>query len=104
MTPLLQQALALHRSGRIAEAESLYAQLLAEQPDNFVALQYLGVLRFQQRRYDEVLAKIDAALAVKSDAPDAHANRALVLRALGRLPEALVALDRALTLAPDYLA
>jgi protein O-GlcNAc transferase len=104
MTPLLQQALALHRSGRIAEAESLYAQLLAEQPDNFVALQYLGVLRFQQRRYDEALAKIDAALAVKSDAPDAHANRALVLRALGRLPEALVALDRALTLAPDYLA
>ena len=41
----IQQALELHHQGRIAEAEPLYAAVLAARPDHFDALQMLGVIK-----------------------------------------------------------
>ena len=41
----IQQALELHHQGRIAEAERLYAAVLAARPDHFDALQMLGVIK-----------------------------------------------------------
>ena len=40
-----QQALELHHQGRIAEAEPLYAAVLALRPEHFDALQMLGVIK-----------------------------------------------------------
>ncbi len=41
----MHQALELHHQGRIAEAERLYAAVLAVRPDHFDALQMLGVIK-----------------------------------------------------------
>jgi Flp pilus assembly protein TadD len=41
----VHQALELHHQGRIAEAEQLYATVLAVRPDNIDALQMLGVIK-----------------------------------------------------------
>ena len=60
---LREKAIALHRSGQLAEAERLYRQLLAADPRDFTAQHLLGVIHAQQGRNDEALAEIDAALA-----------------------------------------
>ena len=44
----IQQALELHHQGRIAEAERLYAAVLAARPDHFDALQMLGVIKLSR--------------------------------------------------------
>jgi protein O-GlcNAc transferase len=40
----LQTALALHQKGKINEAANLYRQLIKRNPDNFHALQFLGII------------------------------------------------------------
>ncbi len=99
---LSEQAVALHRSGRMAEAESLYLQVLAAHPADFTARHLLGVLRAQSGRMDEALADIGAALALNPDDPEAQLNHANVLKSLNRLEEALAGFDRALALKPGW--
>ena len=45
---LLQEALALHKRGALAEAERRYRQLLEREPRQFDALHLLGVLARQR--------------------------------------------------------
>ncbi len=40
----LESAQSHHQAGRLAEAEKIYRQILAQQPDNPWALHLLGVL------------------------------------------------------------
>ena len=44
----LAAAIRHHQDGRVKEAEALYRQVLAEQPDNPEALHLLGVLLLQR--------------------------------------------------------
>jgi hypothetical protein len=41
----LAQALQLHHQGRLAEAEPLYAEILKVRPDQFDALQMMGLIK-----------------------------------------------------------
>jgi tetratricopeptide (TPR) repeat protein len=101
---LYEQAVGLHQRGNLADAERLYLQVLQGAPGSFGACHMLGVLRAQQGRGDEALALIGAALALRPDAPDALLNHANILKATGRLEDALQNYARALTVRPDYLA
>jgi protein O-GlcNAc transferase len=99
---LSEQAVALHRSGRLVEAESLYLQVLAAQPDDFTARHLLGVVRAQAGRMEDALGDIGAALAIRPDDPEALLNHANVLKSLNRLDAALAGFDRALALKPGW--
>jgi protein O-GlcNAc transferase len=99
---LREKAIALHRSGQLAEAERLYLQLLATDPRDFAAQHLLGVIHAQQGLNDQALVEIDAAVAIKPDDAEAQLNRANVLKALGRGDEALEGYARALALQPDW--
>ena len=99
---MLRDAAALHRAGRLAEAEPLYLAILHEVPAHFDALHLIGVVRQQQGRDAEAIAFIDRALALRPDNAAALSNRALSLRALGRAHEALACCDRALAVKPDF--
>ena len=63
----LNQGLALHRQGKLADAERCYGEILQRQPDNFEALHLLGVIARQTRRPAEALARYDKAIALKPD-------------------------------------
>ncbi len=99
---LNEQAVALHRSGQWAQAESLYLQALAENPRDFSARHLLGVMKAQSGRMDEALADISLALEIEPDDPEALLNRANVLKVLNRPQEALAGFERALTLKPGW--
>ncbi|HVW72173.1 MAG TPA: tetratricopeptide repeat protein [Rhizomicrobium sp.] len=97
-----EKAIALHRSGQLAEAMRVYAEVLAADPRNFAARHLLGVVHAQQGRNEEALREIDAALALKPDDAEAQLNRANVLKVMNRLDEALAGYARALELKPDW--
>jgi tetratricopeptide (TPR) repeat protein len=99
---ILRRAVALHREGRLQEAEPLYRQVLTRQPDNFDALHLCGVLQHQLGQPAEALKLIGRALRVNARSAPAYSNQGSVLAALGQTREALESYERALTLKPDY--
>lgn len=93
------------QEGRTEEAIGSYARALAADPDNLLTLlNYSGVL-VSVGRHDEGLAIIERALRLPAlasrEGASLHANKAVALRALGRLPEAAAAYEAVLTLAPE---
>lgn len=92
----------LHQSGRLAEAESVYRQVLAAEPRHADALHLLGVTATQQGRHEEAVDLIGQAIAEKGDMAQFHANLGTSLRSVGRLEEAEASYRRAAGLKPDY--
>ena len=99
----LGEAVALHRQGRLDEAEKVYNRVLKGRRDHFDALHLLGMLNHQRGKAGEAYRLITAALKVNPRSPDALSNLALVLHALKRDGEALANIDKALALAPDHV-
>ena len=56
----LDEALALHRQGRLDEADRIYGDILARDPEHFDALHLSGVLRHQQGKSAEALRLVAA--------------------------------------------
>jgi len=98
----LEQAVALHRQGDLAQAEKIYARILKSRRDHFDALHLLGLLKHQAGKAGEAYRLITAALAVNPRSADARANLGLVLHALKRDADALASFDQALALDPDH--
>ena len=96
----LQQAVALHRQGRIAQAAALYREILQGDPGHFDARHLLGVACLQGG--DPAAAElIGQAVRLHPGSADAHTNLGNALRELARHGEALACYDRALALRPD---
>jgi len=98
---LLERAVALHKEGRLADAEPLYRAVLVTLPRDFDALHLLGVVRHQRGDHAAALELIDRAIAINFAVASAHSHRGLALQGLKRFEEALQAYDRALTLKPE---
>lgn len=100
---LLQQAIAAHQAGRIADAEKLYLEVLSTSPADFSARHLLGVIRAQQGRNAEALALIEGALQANPRDANALANHGNVLKAMDRPGDALASYDKALAADPGNL-
>ena len=79
MPPMtLQQAFELalghHQFGRLAEAETIYRQVLAAEPRQADALHMLGVLAHQMGRNDVAAELIGQAIAAAPGVADFHSN------------------------------
>jgi len=95
-----QAALAHHQAGRFAEAEALYRQLLAAQPQHADTLHLLGVLAAGTGRSEEGVALISQAIALLPGVAVFHSNLGVSLRRLDRLAEAVAHFRQALALDP----
>ncbi|MBY0270566.1 MAG: tetratricopeptide repeat protein [Burkholderiales bacterium] len=98
----LQQALALHQGGQLAQAQALYDRVLQWQPENFDALHLSGLIAFQSKNPARAVELINRALAVNPDHADAHANMGNALRKLGQFESALASYDTAIRLRPEH--
>jgi tetratricopeptide (TPR) repeat protein len=84
---VLARGLDHHRRNELDKAQALYANVLAEEPDNPDALHLMGVLRQQFGDFNGAIALIQRSLATK---PAAHvyANLCNALNQVGRWAEA----------------
>ena len=97
---LIEEGLAAHRDGRIAEAEGYYRRALARVADNADALHLAGLAAFQSGRPAEALPDLAKAAAAAPLIAQFHADHALAAMSVGRPAEAGAALRRALSLDP----
>ena len=66
-----EQALALHAQGRLWEAEQLYKRVLKASGQHFGALCQLGILRLQQRKFDDAVRLFRRATNVERSSAEA---------------------------------
>jgi tetratricopeptide (TPR) repeat protein len=99
----LQRGRELHQAGRLNEAEGLYRQILAVDPNHADGLHLLGVMA-HQRGYPELAVDlIGKAIARNGAVADFHCNFGSALHALGRMGEAEAHYRRAITLNPTHV-
>lgn len=99
-----QRALALHQSGQLIEADALYCEVLAAQPEHADALHFSGLLAFQQGRHEEAIALHKRALAVAPDVAFIHSNLGLAQAAAGNTDAAIASFVRAIDLDAGFAA
>jgi tetratricopeptide (TPR) repeat protein len=100
---LLTQGLALHQAGRLAEAEKIYSQILAVDPDQSDSRHLLGFIFHQRGDSAQAVHHIDLALQKDPGNILALNNRGIALHALKRHDEALASYDRAIATRPDFV-
>jgi tetratricopeptide (TPR) repeat protein len=98
---LVRRAHRLHQSGRAAQAESLYRQVLHFDDSHVVANNLMGLLCLQTKRFDEAVQYIEKALSIAPDDAQAEANLGLALNALDRAEDAAGHFHKSLKLAPN---
>jgi len=94
-------ALQHHQAGRLVEADALYRQILAAQPNHSDALHLLGVIADQAGRHDLAVDCIRRAIVLDPKNPGAYSNLGVALAALDRIDEAMVSYRQALDLKYD---
>jgi tetratricopeptide (TPR) repeat protein len=99
---LMPRALRAHREGKLATADKLYRRILERTPGDLGALQLLGVLRAQQRRFGEAEPLLAKVVAADPANPDARNNLGNVLLELGRVEEAVAHFLGALERRPQF--
>jgi predicted O-linked N-acetylglucosamine transferase (SPINDLY family) len=98
----IQIALQHHRAGRLAEADGIYGQILAQQPGHAQALYLRGTLASQVNRNDIAISLLRQALVVKPEFPEACLSLGNAFQASGQLDEAIRYFRRAVELKPDF--
>ncbi len=103
--PSLEYAygLALARSGRSAEAQAVFARLLARHGESPELGVVLGQAHAQQGDYEAAIQSLQGALRGKADVADANATLGVIYLKKGQLPEAEEALRAALVADPGDL-
>lgn len=98
----LDAAIAIHRQGRVAEAESVYRAILAAEPDHAEARHMIGVVLLQRGDAAAAAAEIARAIDAKPDSARFHNNLGNAQLALGRAKDAAAAFTRAVELDPQF--
>jgi Tfp pilus assembly protein PilF len=94
----LQLGIEHHKAGRFAEAEEIYRQILAKQPDNPDAQHMLGVIAQQSGRLDAAIELISKAITINPKIAEYHCNLGNALREMGKPQDAINAYRQALQL------
>lgn len=98
---VLAKAMRLHRAGELEGAIRLYEKFARKSPQHAVALNLLGLARFQAGDAENAARSIEKALSLQPDLPDAHFNLGTIMHALGRYEDAVRCHARALEARPE---
>lgn len=98
----LNQALALHKAGRLDQAEQLYRQVRPLAPRMFEVWHLSGLLAYQQERMADAAELLRRALQLRPDAMTCELQLAMALVGLRRPMEAEKHLRRMVTAKPDF--
>ena len=96
----IQNIISLNQSENFPEMEKACRQLLKKMPNDFNALQFLGMGVFKQGRYEEAVRIFKKALKKNNRHAVTHLNLGHAYNELGKYPEALLALQKGIELDP----
>jgi tetratricopeptide (TPR) repeat protein len=90
-----------HQLGQLQEAEHIYRQILAVDPQNANVWHLLGAVAHQTGRHGVALEYMGRSLSLDANVAAVHFNLGEVYRVLGQLDEAALCYRRALELNPS---
>lgn len=101
----LQQAFELaishHQAGRLPEAEALYRQILAQQPNEPQTLHMLGLLAHHIGKHEIAIQLIEKSIQIDPQSAASRSNLGLALLALNRVDDAIATFRASLQLDPN---
>jgi tetratricopeptide (TPR) repeat protein len=97
-----KEAKSLHQRGRLAQARSLYEEILRIEPRNFDALLMLGMIAGQAGNFARSVELTNQALEINPNDAAAHNNRGLALKGLKQFDAALLSYEHAVALQADF--
>ena len=97
---LIRTAIKKYRSGAVKDAESDFRTILVFDPDNQTALSYLGTIFFSQKKYQEAAMLFERETKAYPGNPVGFRNLALAQLQLGKLKEAIDAMEQACGISP----
>jgi len=97
----LEVAVRHHERGEWEQAERIYGQALASNPNNLHAAHCAGVLALQTGRFETAVQRLGRAVDLGADLPDTHLLIGRAQKAVGELDAAIASYRRALAHAPD---
>ncbi|MCT7953974.1 tetratricopeptide repeat protein [Laspinema palackyanum] len=100
---LLADGFTLYESGSLTLAEQKFCQVLGIDASHPQALCGMGMLYYQQGRYEDALDYLEQSLKFDANQAICHYTRGLVLAKLGYLAEAKTAYYQAVIVDPSYL-
>ncbi len=98
----MQTAVAFHQAGKLKQAEKIYRNILAADPEHADALSSLAMIRYQAGRHAKAIELLKRAIARIGDNPGYFMNLGTVQAAAGALRDAERSYRRAIELAPGY--
>ena len=100
----LRQIAGHHNSGRFAEAENIYRQILAHDPAHADALHHLGMIAHRFGRLDVAADLMRRSIARCPDVARYHVNFGALLSDQRKFDEAIASYSTALQLEPTFAA
>ncbi len=98
----LRAAIRHHQQGELTQAETLYREVLEQQPKQALALHSLGLIAYQQQRHEEAIDLVTQAIEVDPDTPHLYNSIGVIREALGQPDQAIEAYQHAIRLKHDY--
>jgi len=95
-------AMRLWSTGKIDQALVHCQRLIELRPDDFEALEYVGMLYSTVGRYDEARACLEKAISLNPQQPTVYLNLGNAFAKEKRWPEAIEAYEKAISLAPEF--
>jgi tetratricopeptide (TPR) repeat protein len=91
-----------HRSGRLADAETMYRQILALSPEHADSLHLLGLIAHQTGRSEDAVQFLERAIHSNPNFAKYHSNLGVVLAANGGFDRAVREFRKVVELQQDY--
>ena len=102
LSDLLEKAVTCHRAGNLSQAEQLYREVLALDPDQHDALNLLGVISHQRGNYQEALSLYDEAIAGAPELAISHFNKGNTYQEIGDVESAMACYEIAVEIDPEF--
>ena len=99
---LLEEAIKFHKDGFLEEAEKIYKKIIKNEPKNFQAKHFLGVIFFSKKRYFESIKLIKDSIVINPENFSAYNNLGNVFKELKKYDEAINFYKNAIKLKKNY--
>lgn len=99
---LLEEALDLHKEGKLSEAEKIYRRVLESDPRESYALHLLGLVAAQNGKAVEAAQLLQKSLEINSQSAICWCDLGIVCHGLEQFDSSVAAFRRALSLQPNF--
>tara|TARA_Y100001970_G_C14200729_1_gene840962 strand:- start:163 stop:2169 length:2007 start_codon:yes stop_codon:yes gene_type:complete len=92
----------LHQSGKIAEAQEIYLDLIKENDDDKIYF-LLGTSFLQLRQFEKAIDNLNRSIKINPKFPNSYNNRGIVFSEIKQFEKAIIDYDKVISLNPEFL-